>query len=131
MRLFLLASAGGALGAGARYLVNVGFARAFGPAFPWGTFFVNISGSLAMGLLAGWLLARGGEDAELRVFLATGILGGYTTFSAYSLDAVNLFKSGATGAGIAYVAGSVVLSIAALVAGLALARALFPGAAAA
>lgn len=122
MRMLLLASAGGAIGAGARYLVNVGFARAFGTAFPWATVCINISGSLLMGLLAGLLIGREAETAALRVFLATGVLGGFTTFSAFSLDFVVLMQRGETVAAFGYAAASVVVSIVALVLGLGMAR---------
>ena len=126
MNHFLLAAAGGALGAGARYLVNVGFARLFGTAFPWSTLFVNVVGSLAMGLLVGLLLDRDTNSDGLRIFLATGVLGGFTTFSAFSLDTANLVARGEVGAAGVYVVGSVIVSILALYAGLALAKAFAP-----
>lgn len=124
MQALALVFIGGGLGAAARHLFNIGAARAFGIAFPWGTLGVNVFGSLATGLLAAWLAARyAGADQNLRLFLATGILGGFTTFSAFSLDAVALWERGAHGAAVAYVAASVILSIAALALGLALGRA--------
>lgn len=126
MQHFLLAAAGGAIGAGARHLVNVGVARWLGTGFPWATFLVNVTGSLAMGFLVGLLMARETEHVGLRIFLATGVLGGYTTFSAYSLDAMNLMNRGAFGAGAAYIVGSVVVSILAIYAGVALAKAMTP-----
>ena len=85
MRLLILATVGGALGSGARHLVNIGFARAFGPQFPWATLTVNVVGSFLMGLLADMILRRFGGSVEMRTFLATGILGGFTTFSAFTL----------------------------------------------
>ena len=120
--VFLGAGIGGAL----RHGVNVGCARACGMAFPWGTLTVNVVGSLAMGLIAGWLAFKtpAGWSQPVRLFLTTGILGGFTTFSAFSLDAVLLWERGAIGAAAAYVGVSVAASIAALVAGLALVRAL-------
>ena len=125
MQALALVFIGGGLGAAARHVVNLGAARAFGVAFPWGTLGVNVAGSLAMGLLAAWLAARfQGADQTLRLFLATGVLGGFTTFSAFSLDVVVLWERGAQGAALAYAAASVVLSVAALVLGLALGRAL-------
>jgi fluoride exporter len=122
MRLFLLASVGGALGAGARYLVNVGAARWFGASFPWATAIVNVFGSLLMGLVIGIVAQRFAGSPELRTFLATGILGGFTTFSAFSMDAAGLLDRSANGLALIYVIGSVVASIAAFYAGTALAR---------
>lgn len=119
----LLVALGGALGSVARYGVNVWTTRAFGPGFPWGTLTVNVVGGLVMGLIAATLALRGGSN-ELRVFLMTGIMGGFTTFSAFSLDAVALWERGEVGTAALYVAASVVLSIGALFAGLALGRAL-------
>lgn len=125
MKPLLLVMVGGGLGSGARYLVNVLSTRLLGLNFPWGTLAVNILGSLVMGLLAGWLaLKYEGGGQNIRVFLMTGVLGGFTTFSAFSLDATALWERGAPELAALYVAGSVVLSIGALVAGLALARSL-------
>ena len=117
-----LASLGGALGAGLRYLVGSAAFRYFGPAFPWGTVIVNVAGSLAMGILIGLLARRSGTPNEIRIFLATGLLGGFTTFSAFSLDAISLWERGETTLAAGYVLGSVVLSLAALFAGLLLMR---------
>ncbi|MEM8796680.1 MAG: fluoride efflux transporter CrcB [Pseudomonadota bacterium] len=114
---------GGALGASARYYVGVAAFRFFGPGFPYGTLIVNVLGSFAMGLLIAFLAKRSGTAAEWRVFLATGVLGGFTTFSAFSLDAVELWERGAIGSAGLYIAGSVTLSILALMAGLMLVRA--------
>ena len=114
---FLLVCAGGAIGAGGRYLVNTLALRWFGSAFPWGTLTVNVAGSFAMGLLAVWLLTRADVPAGLRVFLLTGVLGGFTTFSAYSLDVAVLAERGDFALAGLYAAGSVVLSIAALLLG--------------
>jgi fluoride exporter len=122
MYLLMLATTGGALGAGARYLVNVGCLAAFGPAFPWATLTVNVLGSLAMGVLAEVIGNRYGGAPELRTFLMTGILGGFTTFSAFSLDIANLAGRDALGLAALYTIGSVVLSLLALYAGLALGR---------
>src|SRR3712207_1029135 len=90
-----LVAVGGGIGAAARHLVNVAALRLIGPGFPAGTLAVNVAGGLLMGLLAGYLAfksERGGE--ALRLFLATGFLGGFTTFSAFSLDAVLLWNRG-------------------------------------
>jgi CrcB protein len=119
--LFLVAM-GGAAGSAARHLVNLAALRLAGPAFPWGTLAVNVAGSFAMGLLVELVARRFGASAEMRLFLATGVLGGFTTFSAFSLDAVTLWERGATMAAAGYVFASVAVSIAALIAGLWLAR---------
>ncbi len=126
MQAVLIVFFGGGLGAVLRHLVNVGCARACGTSFPWGTMTVNVFGSFVMGLLAAWLFLKAGEDRTepLRLFLATGILGGFTTFSAYSLDAVLLWERGAVAAAALYATGSVILSVSALIAGLAVVRAL-------
>jgi len=124
MQAYLLVFLGAGLGGALRHGVNVGCARFCGPAFPWGTLTVNIVGSFVMGALAGWLAfkAEHGWSQPLRLFLSTGVLGGFTTFSAFSLDAVFLWERGQTGLAAAYVAASVILSIAGLMAGLALVR---------
>jgi CrcB protein len=114
---------GGALGASARFLVNVGAARIFGAGYPWGTLIVNVAGCFAMGALVVWLSER--DAMRLSPFLMTGILGGFTTFSAFSLDAWKLWQEGGFLAGT-YVLASVVLSLAALVAGILATRAALP-----
>ena len=121
---YLLVFFGGGLGAMLRHLVNVTCARCIGVSFPWGTFIINITGSTAMGLIAGYLAFKGEASQPFRLFLMTGILGGYTTFSAFSLDAALLYERGELGLAAAYVAGSVALSIAGLFGGLALVRSL-------
>ncbi|HZB62301.1 MAG TPA: fluoride efflux transporter CrcB [Microvirga sp.] len=122
---YLLVFLGAGIGGALRHGVNLGCARYCGEAFPWGTLTVNVAGSFIMGALAAWLAFKAGEgwSQPLRMFLATGILGGFTTFSAFSLDAVLIWERGEAGLAAAYVAASVVLSIAGLVAGLALVRA--------
>ncbi len=122
MKSYLLVFFGGGLGASLRHTVNILSARGLGTAFPWGTFIINISGSLVMGLIAGYLAFKGGASQPWRLFLMTGILGGYTTFSAFSLDTALLYERGEIAAALFYVLGSVVLSIAGLFAGLALVR---------
>ena len=112
---------GGAIGSALRYLTGVASLRAFGPGFPWGTVIVNILGSFVMGALV--VILAQTDAARLVPFLMTGILGGFTTFSAFSLDAATLFERGQAGLAAAYVAGSVTLSLLGLAAGLALARA--------
>jgi CrcB protein len=120
----LFVALGGALGSVARYGVNVATARAFGFGFPWGTLTVNVVGGLVMGLLAAVFALKAEAPPEVKLFLMTGVLGGFTTFSAFSLDAVVLWERGQPGIAAAYVAASVALSIGALFAGLALGRAL-------
>ena len=113
---------GGAIGSALRYGVNVSAGRAFGAGFPWATLIVNVAGSFVMGLLVVVLAEKGGT--RLSPFLMTGVLGGFTTFSAFSLDTLTLWERGAHGLALAYVAASVVLSLAAI----ALALHLFRGA---
>jgi CrcB protein len=123
MRLLLLASAGGAIGAGARYLVHVGIARVLGTSFPWATLTVNVLGCLLMGIVVELVVLRLDGSPELRTFLAAGILGGFTTFSAFALDVEALVSRHQHAAAAIYVAASVGLSILALYVGLMLARA--------
>ena len=125
--MVLAVAAGGALGATARLLTVDMAARLFGYGFPWGTFTVNVLGSLVMGLLVGWMTMRWDAPQTLRVFLATGILGGFTTFSAFALDFAMLWENRQHLTALAYVAGSVLLSLAAVFAGLWLARAIWQG----
>ena len=119
---FLLVFLGGGLGAALRHGVNILSMRWLGAAFPYATLIENVSGSLAMGLLAGYFAFKGDASQPMRLFLATGVLGGYTTFSAFSLDTVLLWERGEVALAAGYVLGSVALSIGGLVAGLALAR---------
>ena len=124
MKLLLLTSAGGALGAAARYLVYDTFARTWSSGFPWATLTVNVVGSLLIGVLAALFLVRWPESTGLRVFFITGILGGFTTFSAFSLDFVALVERAEAGAALMYAGSSFVLSIAACWVGLTLTRVL-------
>jgi fluoride exporter len=119
---YLLVFIGGGLGSTLRYIVNVICPRLFGDGFPYHTFIINITGSTVMGLIAGYFAFRGDASQSWRLFLMTGILGGYTTFSAFSLDAALLYERGEIGLALFYVVGSVVFSIAGLFAGLALVR---------
>jgi CrcB protein len=123
---WLLVFFGGGIGAAARHGVNLGAGRIFGIGFPWGTLIVNVVGSLAMGLLAGWLAFRADASwsQHARLFLATGFLGGFTTFSAFSLGAALLYERGAVAIAAGYVVASVALAILGLFAGLAIVRAL-------
>jgi len=119
---YLLVFLGGGLGASLRHSVNIACAKCIGTAFPYGTFIINISGSTVMGLIAGYLAFKGEASQPWRLFLMTGILGGYTTFSAFSLDTALLYERGEVGLAVFYVVGSVVISIVGLFAGLALVR---------
>ena len=122
---YLLVFLGAGFGGALRHGVNLASVQA-GLAFAWATLAVNVAGSFAMGLLAGWLALKAGEGwtREVRLFLATGILGGFTTFSAFSLDAVLLWGRAEKTAALAYIGGSVVLSIGALLLGLFVVRVL-------
>jgi CrcB protein len=117
----LLVFLGAGLGGVLRHGVNLAALRLLGPGFPWGTLAVNIVGSLLMGLLAALLAGRA---TEARLLLMTGVLGGFTTFSAFSLDAWVLWERGDVGLAAGYVLASVLLSLAALGFGLVLGRAL-------
>ncbi len=119
---YVLVFVGGGCGASLRHAVNMASAKAFGLDFPYGTFIINISGSIVMGLIAGYLAFKGDATQHWRLFLMTGILGGYTTFSAFSLDTALLYERGALGLAAFYVLGSVGISIAGLFGGLALVR---------
>ena len=117
---YVLVFFGGGCGASLRHAINMASARALGTDFPYGTFIINISGSIVMGLIAGYLTFKGSATQHWRLFLMTGILGGYTTFSAFSLDTALLYERGALGLAALYVLGTVGISIAGLFAGLAL-----------
>jgi CrcB protein len=120
--LYLIVFLGAGLGGALRHGVNVAAGRMFGLGFPYGTLIVNIAGSFLMGLLAGYFAFRPGVDQHVRLFLTTGILGGFTTFSAFSLDAALLIERHSYGAAAGYMAGSVAASVAALFLGLAMVR---------
>lgn len=120
----LYVALGGGIGALARYQVGRAVTHAVGggAAFPWATFAVNVIGSLAMGLLFGWLARSGGASEGMRLALGVGLLGGFTTFSAFSLELVQLIQRGAPGMAAAYVAASVLAGAAALYIGLLIMR---------
>lgn len=124
MKLLALAAAGGAIGAGSRYLVNAAFGRWLGvaTAFPWPTFAVNVLGSFLMGLLIAAFALKVSGSPELRTVLATGVLGGFTTFSAFSADVVALFERGDHTSAAIYVVASVACAVIAIFAGLAVGR---------
>lgn len=122
MNHLFLVMLGGAIGAGARHLTGRATLALWGPGFPWGTLIVNLAGGLAMGLLAGWLAARASGDEALRYLLGVGVLGGYTTFSAFSLETTTMLQRGDHGVALLYILASVIGSILALFAGLQIAR---------
>jgi CrcB protein len=120
---FLIVFVGGGIGAALRHGVNLASARLFGTAFPWHTAIENVSGSFAMGILAAYFAFRADPSSQSwRLFLTTGILGGYTTFSSFSLDFALLYERGEMVQAVLYVLGSVLLGILGLFAGLALVR---------
>lgn len=119
---FLIVFLGGGLGAALRHGVNLVLARLIGTAFPYATLFVNVTGSLAMGLIAAYFAFKGEASQHWRLFFTTGILGGYTTFSAFSLDVALHYERGELALTALYIGLSVALSIAGLFAGLALVR---------
>jgi CrcB protein len=119
---FLIVFLGGGLGAALRHGINLLSVRLFGTAFPWHTLIENVTGSLVMGLLAAYFALKGDASQHWRLFMTTGILGGYTTFSAFSLDTVLLYERGETAMAALYVLASVALAIGGLFAGLALVR---------
>ena len=119
---FLIVFLGGGLGAALRHGVNLTSAKLVGTAFPYNTVFENITGSTVMGLLVGYFAFRGGISQHWQLFLTTGILGGYTTFSAFSLDTILLFERGRPGLALLNMAASVVFAVGGLYAGLTLLR---------
>ena len=119
---FLVVFLGGGIGAALRHGVNLAVARVLGSGFNYATMFENVSGSLVMGLLVGYFAFEGTIPQHWRLFLTTGILGGYTTFSAFSLDTILLYERGELGLAALYVIASVALSIGGLLARLLLIR---------
>ncbi len=120
--IYLIVFMGAGLGGAFRLGVNELAAHAVGVEFPFGTLIINILGAFLMGLLTEYFAFRGGMSQEMRLFLTTGLLGGFTTFSTFALESVVLWERGQWMPAIAYVALSVFLSIAALIAGLAIVR---------
>ncbi|MFD1744405.1 fluoride efflux transporter CrcB [Rhizobium helianthi] len=120
----LLVAAGGAFGSICRYLTGLLMTRLFGTAFPWGTITVNIVGSFAIGFLTELVARKFNASMEMRLLLVVGILGGFTTFSSFSLDTVALLERGATMPAVIYVLASVLVSLTATFAGFGLGRAL-------
>lgn len=118
----VLVAVGGAVGSVLRYLVGVWALRLAGSAFPWGTLFVNVTGSFLIGVTAEVIVRRLGGSVDLRLLLITGLIGGYTTFSAFTLDALTLMERGNMAAALIYIVSSVVVSMLAVFAGLVLTR---------
>ena len=119
---YIVVFIGSGIGGMLRHGVNVASAHLFGTGLPLGTAFVNVVGSFLTGLLVGVFALKGHGGEGLRLFLATGVLGGFTTFSTFSLEAVMLFRRGEISAAIAYASGSVVMSVGALALALCLVR---------
>jgi fluoride exporter len=119
---YLIVALGSGLGGALRHGVNILAARLFGTGWPYGTFAVNVVGSLAMGLIAGYFALKGTASQRWLLFLTTGVLGGFTTFSAFSLDVALLYERGRLDLAALYVLGSFALSVAALFLALALVR---------
>ena len=122
MNMMFAVACGGALGAMGRHLISGQVMRWAGGGFPWGTLTVNVAGSFLLGLLVEYLAQRWSATQEIRGFLVVGVLGGFTTFSAFSLDAVLLLERGSLIPAFAYIGGNVLLSIGAMFAGLLLFR---------
>lgn len=120
--LYLIVFLGAGVGGALRHGVNVAAARLFGYGFPFGTLIVNVAGSFAMGVLAGYFAFRPGISQHWRLFLTTGLLGGFTTFSAFSLDTALLVERHSYGLAAGYAVGSVAASISALFLGIAMFR---------
>jgi len=119
MHNFLLVALGGAIGASGRHLLSTVTLKHFGPGFPVGTLAANIIGSALMGVLVGWLAFKGAEASQsIRLFLGVGLLGGFTTFSAFSLESFLMLEKKTYGAFLGYIRASVFISLAALALGL-------------
>jgi CrcB protein len=122
MNAYVVVALGSAIGGALRHAVNVGVARLLGTGWPYGTFLVNVSGSFAIGAVAAYFAFRGHGGRTWLLFLTTGILGGFTTFSAFSLEVVLLYERGHVDRAALYALGSVVVSLAALLVGLSVVR---------
>lgn len=119
----ILVMVGGAIGSALRYHAGKYSLALYGPGWPWGTLFVNVSGGLVMGLFAGWFALRGSEGGEpMRLLIAVGLLGGFTTFSSFSLETLALIERGALASALLYILVSVIASVGAVALGLGIAR---------
>jgi len=130
MNSLLYVALGGAIGASGRHLLGGAMFRIMGPGYPWGTMIANVLGGFLMGILVGWLALKGsqiegGLTNNMRLFLGVGVLGGFTTFSAFSLEAILMIEKKAYGMAAGYISASVIFSIAALFIGLLIARKAF------
>ncbi len=123
MNMILAIAAGGAIGSVLRHFVGMITLNFFGPNFPWGTITVNVIGSFVMGVLVTYLALNWSPSQEIRAFLTVGLLGGFTTFSAFSLDVITLWERGASMAAMGYIMASIILSIFALMIGMMIIRA--------
>jgi fluoride exporter len=122
MNSYLIVALGSAIGGALRHAVNVGSARLLGTGWPYGTFTVNVAGSFTMGLIAGYFAFKASASQAWVLFLTTGVMGGFTTFSAFSLDVALLYERGRLDLAALYVVGSVMLSVGALFVAMAIVR---------
>ena len=122
MNRYLLIAVGAALGANARYLISAWAAGRFGAGFPYGTFLINVTGSFALGLFVGLGETRLNISPELRLLIAVGLLGGYTTFSSFTVESLNLLRNGSLALGAANILGENVLGLGGALLGLYVAR---------
>ena len=126
MTMVLSIAAGGAIGSVLRHFAGMGALVLFGAAFPYGTLFVNVVGSFVMGVFVASFAHFGNPSQDMRAFLTVGLLGGFTTFSSFSLDVVTLYERGQAATAVLYIFVSVLISLAAIFAGMFLVRSFAP-----